>query len=105
MLSGEGLVWFGGLFGAILAVVVVTLVSKQRLAAIMDSGRYRGVHGLRLRPDGVLSAGATTMAIPTDLPWGMSFPKGLPPTTGAGASHPALRDRRPPWSSSRFSCG
>jgi prolipoprotein diacylglyceryltransferase len=38
LLSGGGLVWFGGLFGAIVAVVIVTLLSKQRLAAVMDSG-------------------------------------------------------------------
>jgi phosphatidylglycerol:prolipoprotein diacylglycerol transferase len=76
MLSGSGLVWFGGLFGALIGVVIVTLLSKQRLAAIMDSvsiGYAVGRIGCFLRGD--------DYGKPTSLPWGMSFPKGAPPTT------------------------
>ena len=57
LLSGGGLVWFGGLFGAIIAVVIVTLLSKQRLAAVMDAGRHRRLDRLRGRPDGLLPPG------------------------------------------------
>jgi phosphatidylglycerol---prolipoprotein diacylglyceryl transferase len=80
LLSGEGLVWFGGLFGAILAVVIVTLLSRQRLAAIMDAGAIAVSVGYAFGRMGCFLRG-DDYGIPTDLPWGMAFPKGLPPTT------------------------
>ena len=40
LVSGSGLVWFGGLFGALLAVVIVTLLSTQRLGAVMDATAF-----------------------------------------------------------------
>jgi len=80
LLSGEGLVWFGGLFGAIAAVVVVTLLSKQRLAAVMDSGALAVSIGYAFGRMGCFLRG-DDYGTPTDLPWGMAFPKGLPPTT------------------------
>jgi phosphatidylglycerol---prolipoprotein diacylglyceryl transferase len=79
MISGSGLVWFGGLFGAIIAVVLVTWVSKQRLAAIMDSGAIAVSIGYAFGRMGCFLRG-DDYGVPTDLPWGMSFPKGLPPT-------------------------
>jgi len=80
LLSGGGLVWFGGLFGAIVAVVIVTLLSKQRLAAVMDSGGPAVAVGYAVGRMGCFLRG-DDYGVPTDLPWGMSFPKGLPPTT------------------------
>ncbi len=80
LISGEGLVWFGGLFGAILAVVIVTLLSNQRLAAIMDAGALAVSVGYAFGRTGCFLRG-DDYGIPTDLPWGMAFPKGLPPTT------------------------
>lgn len=80
LLSGGGLVWFGGLFGAILAVVIVTLLSKQRLAAVMDAGGIGVAVGYTVGRLGCFLRG-DDYGVPTDLPWGMSFPNGLPPTT------------------------
>jgi phosphatidylglycerol:prolipoprotein diacylglycerol transferase len=80
LLSGGGLVWFGGLFGAIVAVVIVTLLAKQRLAAIMDAGALAVAVGYALGRMGCFLRG-DDYGIPTSLPWGMSFPEGLPPTT------------------------
>jgi phosphatidylglycerol:prolipoprotein diacylglycerol transferase len=80
LLSGGGLVWFGGLFGAIVAVVIVTLLSKQRLAAVMDSGAMAVAVGYAVGRIGCFLRG-DDYGKPTDLPWGISFPKGLPPTT------------------------
>lgn len=80
LLSGGGLVWFGGLFGAIVAVVVVTLASKQRLAAVMDAGASAVAAGYAVGRIGCFLRG-DDYGVPTSLPWGMSFPKGLPPTT------------------------
>lgn len=87
MLSGEGLVWFGGLFGAVAGVVVVTLVSKQRLAAIMDSGAIAVSIGYAVGRIGCLLRGCC-YGTETDLPWGMSFPQGVPPTPEGIHVHP-----------------
>ena len=78
--SGEGLVWFGGLFGALIAVVIVTVASKQRLARIMDTGALAVAIGYAFGRMGCFLRG-DDYGVPTSLPWGMSFPKGLPPTT------------------------
>lgn len=80
LLSGGGLVWFGGLFGAIVAVVIVTLLAKQRLAAVMDAGALAVAVGYAVGRMGCFLRG-DDYGVPTNLPWGMSFPKGLPPTT------------------------
>ncbi len=80
LLSGSGLVWFGGLFGAIAAVVIVTLLYKQRLAAVMDSGAIAVSIGYAVGRLGCFLRG-DDYGTPTDLPWGMPFPEGLPPTT------------------------
>jgi len=80
LLTGGGLVWFGGLFGAIVAVVIVTLMSRQRLAAVMDSGGMAVAVGYAVGRMGCFLRG-DDYGVPTNLPWGMSFPNGLPPTT------------------------
>jgi phosphatidylglycerol:prolipoprotein diacylglycerol transferase len=80
LLSGGGLVWFGGLFGAIVGVVIVTVLSKQRLAAVMDAGAIAVSVGYAVGRIGCFLRG-DDYGVPTDLPWGMTFPQGLPPTT------------------------
>jgi phosphatidylglycerol:prolipoprotein diacylglycerol transferase len=87
LLSGSGLVWFGGLFGALAAVIVVTLVSKQRLAAIMDAGAVAVAMGYAFGRMGCFLRGCC-YGTPTDLPWGMSFPQGVPPTPEGVLVHP-----------------
>ena len=87
MLSGAGLVWFGGLFGAVAAVVVVTLGSKQRLAAIMDSGAVAVPIGYAVGRIGCFLRGCC-YGIPTNLPWGVKFPEGAPPTPEGVRVHP-----------------
>jgi phosphatidylglycerol:prolipoprotein diacylglycerol transferase len=80
LISGGGLVWFGGLFGAIIGVVIVTLWSKQSLARIMDAGAIAVSIGYAVGRMGCFLRG-DDYGVKTDLPWGMAFPKGLPPTT------------------------
>ena len=81
LLSGGGLVWFGGLFGAIIGVVIVTVFfSKERLTRVMDAGAIAVSVGYAVGRMGCFLRG-DDYGVPTSLPWGMSFPKGLPPTT------------------------
>ena len=81
LLSGGGLVWFGGLFGAIIAVVIVTVFfSQERLTRVMDAGAIAVAVGYAVGRMGCFLRG-DDYGVPTNLPWGISFPKGLPPTT------------------------
>ena len=80
LISGSGLVWFGGLFGAIIGVVIVTLLSKQNLARIMDAGAIAVSVGYAVGRMGCFLNG-DDYGVPTNLPWGLAFPKGSPPTT------------------------
>ena len=81
LISGSGLVWFGGLFGAIIGVVIVTVFfSKERLARVMDAGAIAVSIGYAVGRMGCFLRG-DDYGIPTNLPWGIAFPKGLPPTT------------------------
>lgn len=87
LLGGSGLVWFGGLFGALLAVVIVTLLSSQRLGAVMDATAVAVAMGYAVGRVGCLLRG-DDYGTPTDLPWGMSFPEGIPPTPPGVHVHP-----------------
>jgi phosphatidylglycerol:prolipoprotein diacylglycerol transferase len=79
--SRAGLVWYGGLFGGILAVWIngrlkgVPLrYTLQLVAPACAVGYGLGRVGCFLVQD--------DYGLPTTLPWGMKFPEGLPPTTG-----------------------
>ncbi|MCX8032120.1 MAG: prolipoprotein diacylglyceryl transferase [Thermoleophilia bacterium] len=87
LLSGQGLVWFGGLFGAIAAVVIVTLVSRKPLGAVMDAGAVAVPVGYFFGRMGCFLRGCCH-GQPTDLPWGLSFPEGIPPTPPGVKVHP-----------------
>jgi phosphatidylglycerol:prolipoprotein diacylglycerol transferase len=76
--SGRGLVWFGGMFGALFAAAVVTLIAKVRLMAIADGAAFAMATGYAVGRMGCFLVG-DDYGKPTDLPWGMAFPKGSPP--------------------------
>lgn len=78
--SGSGLVFLGGLVGAIISVTVVLkknnvpwLTFADQLAPLILLGYAIGRLGCFLVGD--------DYGIPSKLPWAMSFPEGLPPTT------------------------
>ena len=78
--SGSGLVFLGGLVGAIISVTVVLkknnvpwLIFADQLAPLILLGYAIGRLGCFLVGD--------DYGIPSKLPWAMSFPEGLPPTT------------------------
>jgi len=76
--SGRGLVWFGGMFGALTAAALVTIFSKERLAAVADGSAFAMATGYAVGRMGCFLVG-DDYGVPTDLPWGMAFPKGSPP--------------------------
>ena len=78
--SGSGLVFLGGLIGAIIAVTFILkkynvpwLEFADRLAPLIMLGYAIGRVGCFLVGD--------DYGLPSELPWALSFPKGLPPTT------------------------
>lgn len=78
--SGAGLVFIGGLIGAVIAVSIILnknnlpwLLFADILAPLIILGYAIGRIGCFLVGD--------DYGIPTNLPWGISFPNGLPPTT------------------------
>lgn len=78
--SGSGLIWYGGLFGGALAVFVVARLAKPRVAVIADAIAPALAAAYAVGRVGCLLNG-DDYGVPTSLPWGLSFPKGSPPTT------------------------
>jgi len=79
--SGAGLVWYGGLLGGLLAVTwwirkkgLPFLLVGDLLAPLLLMGQGMGRIGCFLAGDGCYGP-------PTDVPWAMSFPNGVVPTT------------------------
>jgi len=81
LLTGAGLVWYGGLIGGFLGVywyvkrkgVSFPLVCDL-MAPLLALGQMFGRAGCLLSGDGDYGP-------PTDVPWAMSFPNGIVPTT------------------------
>ena len=99
LLSRGGLVWYGGFLGGAAGVAlngwrrrVPVRVTMEIVAPALALGYAIGRVGCFLVQD--------DYGMPTDLPWGMRFPNGLPPTTAGnlqqmfGVSVPA---NMPPW--------
>ncbi len=77
--SGSGLIWYGGLFGGVIACTVVAALSKPRTALVADAIAPALAAGYAVGRVGCLLNG-DDYGVPTSLPWAMSFPQGSPPT-------------------------
>lgn len=81
LLSGDGFTWYGGLLGGIAAVLLVArgrglpvAVTAASLAPALALGYAIGRIGCQLAGDG-------TYGTASDLPWAMSYPDGVVPTS------------------------
>lgn len=90
LLSPYGFAWFGGLLAgfATFSFVAWRLVKRnaangQKLSilTIFDAGSPAAALGYGIGRIGCFLSGDGDYGIPTSLPWGMSFPNGLVPTT------------------------
>ena len=79
MLGSSGFVWYGGLIGGILAVVVITRRHKLPLATAAGAMAMPLSVAYGIGRIGCFLAGDGTYGKPTDLPWGMAFPNGAVP--------------------------
>ena len=80
LFSGSGWVWQGGVIGGAIAVI---LVSRHRGLPLDDVADLAGpalAIGQAIGRIGCELAGDGDYGVPTDLPWGMSYPNGVVPT-------------------------
>jgi phosphatidylglycerol---prolipoprotein diacylglyceryl transferase len=81
LFSRYGLAWFGGLIAGLGAFVWLARKFKMPLLEIFDAGSAAAAIGYGVGRMGCLLSGDGDYGKPTSLPWGMSFPNGLVPTT------------------------
>lgn len=81
LLSGSGWVWYGGVFGGTLAVWVLARREGQPFLLVADVCAPALAIGLAIGRIGCHLSGDGDYGIPTSLPWGMSYPQGVVPTT------------------------
>ena len=81
LLSGSGWVWYGGVIGGAIAVLVWARQVGIPGLVIADVAAPALAIGLAIGRLGCQLAGDGDYGVPTDLPWGMSYPDGVVPTT------------------------
>ena len=81
LLSGSGWVWQGGLMGGVIAVVLKARALGLPLADVADFAGPCLAIGQAIGRIGCQLAGDGDYGVATTLPWGMSYPGGVVPTT------------------------
>ncbi len=76
-----GLAWFGGLVGGIGALLWQARGARLRSLSMLDLCAPSAALGYGIGRIGCLTSGDGDYGIPSNLPWAMSFPHGLDPTT------------------------
>ncbi len=79
--SRTGLAWFGGLLGGFLTLVLIARHFRIPVLRMFDLASPAAALGYGVGRLGCLTSGDGDYGIPTSLPWGMSFPNGIVPTT------------------------
>jgi prolipoprotein diacylglyceryl transferase len=82
LFSRFGFAWFGGFLGGFLALIVMARRLKVPLLLFLDICSPAACVGYAIGRIGCLLSGDGDYGIPTSLPWAMSFPNGVVPTTG-----------------------
>ena len=81
LFSQFGFAWFGGLLAGFGAFIWLARRERIPLLTMMDAGSPAAAIGYGIGRIGCFLSGDGDYGIPTTLPWGMSFPNGLVPTT------------------------
>jgi len=81
ILAREGFAWFGGLLFGILALMWQGRAARIGAVRMLDLAAPAAAVGYGMGRLGCLISGDGDYGIPTKLPWGMSFPNGLVPTS------------------------
>jgi phosphatidylglycerol:prolipoprotein diacylglycerol transferase len=78
--SGSGLVWYGGLIGGTIAVVIGIKLKRLPILPIIDIVAPALLLGYSFGRMGCFLSGDGDYGPPSDLPWAMAFPNGTVPT-------------------------
>src|SRR6202163_3534005 len=81
LFSRFGFAWFGGFLGGLIALVILARYLKIPLLEFLDICSPAAAVGYAIGRIGCLLSGDGDYGRPTSLPWGMSFPNGVVPTT------------------------
>ncbi len=79
--SRFGFAWFGGFLGGFAALLILARREKIPILTFLDACSPAACVGYAIGRIGCLLSGDGDYGIPTTLPWGMSFPNGVVPTT------------------------
>ena len=81
LLSRYGFAWFGGFLGGFGALLVMGWRAKLPVREFLDACSPAASFGYAIGRVGCFLSGDGDYGRPTSLPWGMSFPNGVVPTT------------------------
>ena len=81
LLSRYGFAWFGGFLGGFGALLVMGWRAKLPVREFLDACSPAASFGYAIGRIGCFLSGDGDYGRPTSLPWGMSFPNGVVPTT------------------------
>src|SRR6266513_6430787 len=81
LISRFGFAWFGGFLGGFVALVFLARHFGIPVLEFMDLCSPAAAVGYAIGRIGCLLSGDGDYGVPTALPWGMSFPNGVMPTT------------------------
>ncbi len=81
ILTRFGFAWFGGFLGGFAALLLLAKREKIMTLTFLDACSPAACVGYAIGRIGCLLSGDGDYGIPTNLPWGMSFPNGVVPTT------------------------
>jgi len=81
LISRFGFAWFGGFLGGFAALLTLSRREKIPTLTFLDACTPAACVGYSIGRIGCLLSGDGDYGIPTTVPWGMSFPNGVVPTT------------------------
>jgi len=81
LFSTSGFAWYGAVIGGFIALVLLARHYHMKILLMLDVAAPAAALGYGFGRLGCLLSGDGDYGIPTSLPWGMSFPNGLVPTT------------------------
>jgi len=76
-----GFAWFGGFLGGFAALLILARREQIPALTFLDACSPAAAVGYAIGRIGCFLSGDGDYGIPTSLPWGMSFPNGVVPTT------------------------